>query len=70
MQTQSKVTLSNVDRMRGADVFDSSVKALQWLNQLGYGKKPNLIFDLVSNPQLPTDEKLSLALEQTNLEQY
>ncbi len=58
----------NVDKMRGAGVFDSSVKALQWLNQLGYGKEPNLILDLVFNPQLPTDEKFSLAPEQINLE--
>ena len=58
----------NVDKMRGTGVFDSSVKALQWLNQLGYGKEPNLILDLVFNPQLPTDEKFSLAPEQTNLE--
>ncbi|MEH2322806.1 MAG: arsenosugar biosynthesis radical SAM (seleno)protein ArsS [Nostoc sp.] len=58
----------NVDKMRGVGVFDSSVKALQWLNKLGYGKEPNLILDLVFNPQLPTDEKFSLAPEQTNLE--
>ncbi|MBN3922535.1 arsenosugar biosynthesis radical SAM (seleno)protein ArsS [Nostoc sp. NMS4] len=58
----------NVDKMRGAGVFDTSVKALQWLNQLGYGKDQNLILDLVFNPQLPTDEKFSLAPEQTNLE--
>ncbi|MEA5621349.1 arsenosugar biosynthesis radical SAM (seleno)protein ArsS [Nostoc sp. UHCC 0251] len=58
----------NVDKMRGAGVFDSSVKALQWLNQLGYGKEPNLILDLIFNPQLPTDEKFSLAPEQINLE--
>ncbi|WP_375510491.1 arsenosugar biosynthesis radical SAM (seleno)protein ArsS [uncultured Nostoc sp.] len=60
--------VDNVDKMRGAGVFDSSVKALQWLNQLGYGKEPNLILDLVFNPQLPTNEKFSLAPEQTNLE--
>ncbi|MBG1242429.1 arsenosugar biosynthesis radical SAM (seleno)protein ArsS [Nostoc sp. NZL] len=58
----------NVDKMRGAGVFDSSVKALQWLNQLGYGKEPNLILDLVFNPQLPRDEKFSLPPEQNNLE--
>ncbi|MEH2262694.1 arsenosugar biosynthesis radical SAM (seleno)protein ArsS [Nostoc sp.] len=58
----------NVDNMRGSGVFDSSVKALQWLNQLGYGKKQNLILDLVFNPQLPTSEKFSLAPEQANLE--
>ncbi len=59
----------NVDKMRGSGVFDSSVKALQWLNQLGYGKDENLILDLVFNPQLPITEKFSLAPEQTNLEQ-
>ncbi|MEH1922575.1 arsenosugar biosynthesis radical SAM (seleno)protein ArsS [Nostoc sp.] len=58
----------NVDKMRGAGVFDSSVKALQWLNQLGYGKDQNLILDLVFNPQLPNGEKFSLAPEQGNLE--
>ncbi|MDZ8035317.1 arsenosugar biosynthesis radical SAM (seleno)protein ArsS [Nostoc sp. DedSLP04] len=58
----------NVDKMRGTGVFDSSVKALQWLNQIGYGKDQNLILDLVFNPQLPTDEKFSLAPEQSNLE--
>ncbi|WP_042341148.1 arsenosugar biosynthesis radical SAM (seleno)protein ArsS [Calothrix sp. PCC 7507] len=58
----------NVDRMRGSGVFDGSVQALQWLNQLGYGQNPDLILDLVFNPQLPTTEKFSLAPEQTSLE--
>ncbi len=58
----------NVDKMRGLGVFDHSIKALRWLNKLGYGKEPNLILDLVYNPQLPTSEKFSLAPEQTNLE--
>ncbi|MBD2387495.1 arsenosugar biosynthesis radical SAM (seleno)protein ArsS [Cylindrospermum sp. FACHB-282] len=58
----------NVDKMRGTGVFDESIKALQWLNQLGYAKEPNLIVDLVFNPQLPSSEKFSLAPEQTNLE--
>ncbi|QSJ20844.1 arsenosugar biosynthesis radical SAM protein ArsS [Nostoc sp. UHCC 0702] len=58
----------NVDKMRGTGVFDGSIKALQWLNQLGYGKESSLILDLVYNPQLPTSEKFSLAPEQTNLE--
>ncbi|MBN3886728.1 MAG: arsenosugar biosynthesis radical SAM (seleno)protein ArsS [Nostoc sp.] len=58
----------NVDRMRGTGVFDSSIKALQWLNQLGYGKDENLILDLVFNPQLPNGENFSLAPEQSNLE--
>ncbi|PHJ66539.1 radical SAM protein [Nostoc linckia z18] len=59
----------NVDKMRGVGVFESSIKALQWLNQLGYGKESNLILDLVFNPQLPTAEKFSLAPEQSKLEQ-
>ncbi|HYW18742.1 MAG TPA: arsenosugar biosynthesis radical SAM (seleno)protein ArsS [Nodularia sp. (in: cyanobacteria)] len=58
----------NVDKMRGTGVFDASIKALQWLNQLGYGKKSDLSLDLVYNPPLPTSEKFSLAPEQTNLE--
>lgn len=58
----------NVDKMRGNGVFDDSVKALQWLNRLGYGQNTELILDLVYNPQLPTSEKFSLAPEQTNLE--
>ncbi|MBD2616532.1 MAG: arsenosugar biosynthesis radical SAM (seleno)protein ArsS [Nostoc sp. ZfuVER08] len=59
----------NVDKMRGIGVFETSIKALQWLNQLGYGKESNLILDLVFNPQLPTAEKFSLAPEQSKLEQ-
>lgn len=58
----------NVNKMRGTGVFDDSIKALQWLNKLGYGKSPDLILDLVFNPQLPTTEKFSLAPEQTSLE--
>ena len=58
----------NVDKMRGSGVFDDSIKALQWLNSLGYGHKSNLILDLVYNPQLPTSEKFSLAPGQSNLE--
>lgn len=58
----------NVDKMRGLGVFDTSVEALQWLNRLGYGKDPNLIIDLVFNPQLPTNEKFSLTPNQHQLE--
>ncbi len=58
----------NVDKMRGLGVFDTSIKALQRLNQLGYGEDPTLIIDLVFNPQLPASEKFSLAPEQTKLE--
>ncbi|KAB8317674.1 radical SAM/Cys-rich domain protein [Tolypothrix campylonemoides VB511288] len=58
----------NVDKMRGTGVYDSSIKALQSLNQLGYGKEPDLIVDLVYNPQLPTSEKFSLTPDQIKLE--
>ena len=59
----------NVDKLRGQGVFDASIAALQQLNKLGYGKDPNLILDLVYNPQLPTTEKFSLTPEQNKLEQ-
>jgi len=59
----------NVDRMRGNGVFDTSIRALQWLNQLGYGQNPHLKLDLVYNPPLPITEKFSLAPEQNKLEQ-
>ncbi|TAF10127.1 MAG: radical SAM/Cys-rich domain protein [Nostocales cyanobacterium] len=58
----------NVDKMRGHGVFDDSIKALLWLNRVGYGKNPNLILDLVYNPLLPKDENFSVTPEQTNLE--
>ncbi len=59
----------NVDKLRGLGVFDASIKALQWLNNLGYGKDPNLILDLVYNPQLPNSDRFSLSPEQNKLEQ-
>lgn len=58
----------NVDKMRGKGVFDRSIQALQWLNQLGYGRDPQLILDLVYNPQLPTANKFSLTPNQQNLQ--
>lgn len=60
----------NVDKMRGNGVFDASIRALQCLNQLGYATDPNLILDLVYNPQIPTSiDKFSLPPEQGKLEQ-
>ncbi len=58
----------NVDKMRGAGVYDSSIRAIQWLNQLGYGREENLILDLVYNPQIPSTEKFSLPPDQGKLE--
>ncbi|WP_017319351.1 arsenosugar biosynthesis radical SAM (seleno)protein ArsS [Mastigocladopsis repens] len=58
----------NVEKLRGTGVYNDSIKALQWLNQLGYGKEPDLIVDLVYNPQLPVSDKFSLTAEQVKLE--
>ena len=44
----------NVDRQRGKGTFDSSIRALQWLNDLGYGRASSgLILNLVYNPVGP-----------------
>ena len=59
----------NVDKMRGAGVYDASIRAIQKLNQLGYGKSSDLILDLVYNPPLPKSEKFSLTPDQGKLEQ-
>ncbi len=59
----------NVDKMRGKGVYNDSIRAIQWLNQLGYGINPNLILDFVYNPQLPVTENFSLTPNQVKLEQ-
>jgi radical SAM/Cys-rich protein len=59
----------NVDKQRGAGIYNSSIKALQKLNALGYGREPNLILDLVYNPPLPKNDKFILPPDQTQLEQ-
>ncbi len=59
----------NVDKMRGKGVYDSSIRAIQCLNQFGYGRKTNLILDFVYNPPLPITEKFFLAPNQHQLEQ-
>ncbi len=54
----------NVNKQRGSGVFESSIKALKSLNQLGYGKEDSgLILNLVYNPQGAT-----LSPEQVQLE--
>jgi radical SAM/Cys-rich protein len=58
----------NVDKMRGQGVFDASIRALQWLNRLGYGQDPNLVLDLVYNPPIPNTPNFSLTPDQANLE--
>jgi radical SAM/Cys-rich protein len=59
----------NVDKMRGNGVFERSIQALQWLNQLGYGSDPRLILDLVYNPQIPATAAFTLTPDQQSLEQ-
>lgn len=59
---------SNVDKQRGAGVYNKSILAIQKLNQLGYGIQPNLILDLVYNPTLPKDTNFVLAPNQQQLE--
>lgn len=60
---------SNVDRQRGTGVYHKSILAIQKLNQLGYGIKPNLILDLVYNPALPKSNNFNLTPNQQQLEQ-
>jgi radical SAM/Cys-rich protein len=46
---------NNVDSQRGKGVFDSSIRALQRLNGLGYGHpETGLVLNLVYNPQGPS----------------
>jgi radical SAM/Cys-rich protein len=45
----------NVDAQRGKGVFDGSIRALQRLNALGYGRQDSeLLLNLVYNPQGPS----------------
>ncbi|NES81151.1 MAG: radical SAM/Cys-rich domain protein [Moorea sp. SIO2B7] len=59
----------NVDKQRGSGVYNSSILALQKLNELGYGKDINLTLDLVYNPQVPRNKDFSLTPNQIKLEQ-
>ena len=58
----------NVDKQRGAGVYNNSIKAIQKLNDLGYGQSSDLILDLVYNPALPLDDNFSLTPNQQKLE--
>ena len=75
-QHQLRVTASlpcyledNVDQQRGAGVYNNSIKAIQKLNELGYGWNPNLVIDLVYNPPLPSKADFSLTPNQQKLQQ-
>ncbi len=43
-------TQENLEQQRGKGVFAQSIDALKLLNQLGYGKQPDLLLELVYNP--------------------
>ena len=58
----------NVDKQRGAGVYNNSIEAIQKLNELGYGADSSLIIDLVYNPPLPTSNNFSLTPNQQQLE--
>jgi radical SAM/Cys-rich protein len=54
----------NVDRQRGKGVFEASIRALQQLNALGYGRDGSgLVLNLVYNPQGPALPPPQEALE-------
>jgi radical SAM/Cys-rich protein len=53
----------NVDRQRGAGVFDKSIRALRVLNEFGYGRDDRLPLSLVYNPQGPALPPDQVALE-------
>ena len=47
--------IDNVDKQRGAGVFDASIRGLQRLNAVGYGREETgLVLNLVYNPQGPS----------------
>ncbi|AFY36596.1 Radical SAM domain protein [[Leptolyngbya] sp. PCC 7376] len=58
----------NVDKQRGAGVYQDSITAIQKLNALGYGTDPNLNLDLVYNPPVPRNADFSLTPDQVALE--
>ena len=58
----------NVDAMRGKGVYNDSVRAIQKLNALGYGKQQGLKLDLVYNPPIPSDTNFKLTPDQSALE--
>src|SRR5262245_1428375 len=65
----------NVDKQRGKGTFDSSIRALQILNEIGYGQPDSgLLLNLVYNPVgphlPPAQEKLEQDYRQILLEQF
>ncbi|MEG2931952.1 MAG: arsenosugar biosynthesis radical SAM protein ArsS [Gordonibacter sp.] len=53
-------TAKPVEKQRGAEVFDGTIRMLQKLNALGYGKGEGLVLNLVFNPSgafLPPEQE-------------
>lgn len=64
----------NVEMQRGDGVFDKSIRGLQLLNEVGYGRDPHLKLDLVYNPTgpflPPPQEQLELDYKTFLLEDF
>ena len=61
------------DRQRGMGVYDESIEVLQKLTKMGYGLEPDLILDLVYNPNgaiLPGDQVELENIYRTKLDEY
>jgi radical SAM/Cys-rich protein len=68
-------TQDRTDRQRGNGVFEDSIKALQMLNEVGYGKEETgLILNLVYNPAgaflPPSQQSLKKEYKQVLMERY
>jgi radical SAM/Cys-rich protein len=68
-------TQDRTDRQRGNGVFEDSIKALQMLNEVGYGKEQTgLILNLVYNPAgaflPPLQQSLEKEYKQVLMERY
>ncbi len=68
-------TQDRTDKQRGDGVFEDSIKALQMLNEVGYGKdNPDLLLNLVYNPAgaflPPSQEALQKEYKHALLERY
>ncbi len=68
-------TQDRTDRQRGSGVFEQSIKALQMLNEAGYGKEnTGLILNLVYNPAgaflPPSQQSLEKEYKQALRQQY
>lgn len=61
------------DRQRGMGVYDESIEVLQKLTKMGYGLEPDLILDLVYNPNgaiLPGDQVELENIYRAKLDEY